>query len=256
MTLPLDNLLPKEDPRLDWNPRLDERSLRFASATLIDKQPEVERLWKSGPVLDQGSEGACVGFGWTGEGLSSPYPHHSANVDNANAYALSVYRRAKQIDEWDGENYDGTSVLAGAKVMIEKGAIGSYWWAFSMEDIRSAVIALGPVVIGVPWYNSMYSTRDDGWVDVDVDSGLAGGHCLFLSGYRPRMRFYVPGGGYEYHRVFRWRNSWDEQYGYMTQTGYRNGNGWITYDQLAKLFELYGTEACVPMARKTFRIPV
>ena len=251
---PLDDLLPKTDTRLDWNPRLDERSRKFNIRQALATQPEVNKLWSSGPVIDQGHEGACVGFGWTGELMASPMPDYDVPEHVANRYALGWYNRAKQIDEWDGVDYDGTSVLAGAKVGKERGAFDGYYWAFDMEAIRNAVIAAGPVVIGVPWYNSMYDTAANGLVTVDTASGLAGGHCLVLTGYRHHMRFIV-NHKYEYKRVFRWRNSWGRSYGVLnSSTGLSNGNGWITYDDLSNLFEMWGTEACIPVGRHRINI--
>lgn len=246
--------LPKTDPRLDWNPRLDERSRRFAISTLVPVQPEVRKLWTPGPLFDQGREGACVGFAWTGELCASPCPDYTVPQTTGNQYASAYYRRCKQIDEWEGEDYSGTSVLAGAKVGRERGAWESYYWCFNMEDVRNAVISTGPVVIGVPWYRSMYRTADNGLVTVDKDSGLAGGHAILLTGYHPNLRL-NQNGRYQYLRAFRWRNSWGGAYGYLnTRTGQRNGNGWIAYAQLEELFTMWGTEACIPVNRRPVRI--
>lgn len=255
MVLPLNDVLPRHhDPRLDWNPRLDERSRLFGVGEVVQTQEDVLKLWTPGTTLDQGSEGACVGFGWTGEAMSSPMPCYGVPELVGNSYGRGVYTRCKQIDEWDGEDYEGTSVLAGAKVMRERGIIGSYRWAFSMEDIRNALIALGPVVIGIPWYNSMYYTDDRGQVIVDPDSGLAGGHCLLLNGYSPRRRWYERVTGYSYHQSARWKNSWGDGYGFKGTDGVRNGHGWVKWSDLEVLIGPWGREACIPMDRKIVRI--
>lgn len=228
--------------KFDWRPRFDPRSRNYGISTLLGSVADEPRTWTPGVVLDQGSEGACVGFGWTGELLASPRPYPVSPLV-ANAYALGVYRAAKQIDEWEGDAYSGTSVLAGAKVIANTGAITEYRWAFSIDEVRDAVVAEGPVVIGIPWLSGMYDTRPSGLVD--VSGQIVGGHCILITGYHPHMR--IKGEGWlARHRVFRWRNSWGPGYGI-------NGSGLIRYDDLAGLLAQQG-EACVPVGRKQVRL--
>lgn len=196
-------------------------------------------MWTEGAVLDQGQEGACVGFGWTGELLASPAPFRTDSLTGSK-YAQSIYEAAKKVDEYPGENYEGTSVLAGAKVLKDKGYLSEYRWAFSVEDIRNTIITQGPVVIGIPWLDGMYETRPSGLVDVSGPE--VGGHCLVLTGYNPKMR--IAGEGYfKRYEVFRWRNSWGTVYG-------KNGDGWIQASDLYTLLKQTG-EACVPVGRKS-----
>lgn len=236
-------VFPQEDPRLGWVSIHDPQSRAFPIRTALPRTVEDKpRTWRLGPVLDQGREGACVGFGWTAELLGSPRPDRHATAPIANEYARGVYRRAQDIDEYS-EGTEGTSVLAGAKVVQERGFIGEYRWCFSIEDVRDAVIAEGPVVIGIPWYSSMYGTRPSGLVEVDGD--LVGGHCILVHGYHPSMR--IQGENYhERFKVFRWRNSWGPSYG-------KDGNGIIRYEDLRDLLKSWG-EAAVPTGRKTVRL--
>lgn len=61
---------------------------------------------------DQGSEGACVGF------ASS----RCMSLLNRRRYdARWLYREAQQVDEWPGEDYDGTSVRAAMDVLRKQG---------------------------------------------------------------------------------------------------------------------------------------
>jgi hypothetical protein len=199
-------------------------------------------MWKEGTVLDQGSEGACVGFGWVNELLSEPFPpakQPEASLGNAVAY--SYYKQAQKIDEWPGESYEGTSVLAGAKIVQREGFISQYRWCFGIDDVRDAVISEGPVVIGVPWYSGMYRTDRSGLVVVDGEK--VGGHAILLTGYDPSM--VVKGKPRE---VFRWRNSWGTSYGV-------NGSGYIKVSDLKELIKTSG-EACVPIGRKSLSFGV
>lgn len=233
------------DRRLDWLCQHDSKSENFPVRAVLPKRSALpkHKTWKTGAVLDQGYEGSCVGHGWTAELGASPRPVPNLSSSRGHQYAVELYNEAKRIDEWDGEAYDGTSVLAGAKVVKSRGFIGEYRWAFSVEDVRDAVLAEGPVVIGIPWYEDMYSTRKSGLVE--VGGPLVGGHCLLITGYHPEMRIY--GENWETrHNVFRWRNSWGVGYGVK-------GDGFIRLEDLRDLLREWG-EACVPMQRKKTRI--
>lgn len=157
--------------------------------------------------------------------------------------ARVIYRQAQQIDEWPGESYEGTSVLAGAKVVQASGFIGEYRWAFSVDDIIDTLCADardggGPVVIGIPWLDGMYETRPSGLVDVHGD--VVGGHCLTVIGYHPNMLIRGERGKWE---VVKWRNSWGPTYG-------KRGTGYVRVDDLEALLDSrFGAEACVPLAR-------
>ena len=163
-------------------------------------------MWDTGPVLDQGREGACVGFAWTAELIASPRPDPHVARPTAEAYARSVYRRAQQLDYWAGEDYEGTSVLAGAKTVREAGFIDGYRWAFGVDDVRDAVIDIGPVVVGVPWLESMFTPRRSGLLE--VHGPAVGGHALCVTGYHPNMRLGVWEGWFRRFEVFRLRQSW------------------------------------------------
>lgn len=227
-----------EERKLDWRPNHDERSRDYSIRSLIGTSHfDLKRVeWQEGTILDQGREGACVGFAWTGELLAEPYaPKEQPKAELGNALASSYYKRAQKLDQWPGEEYEGTSVLAGAKVMKQEGFIESYRWCFGVEDVRDALISTGPVVIGVPWKSGMYSTGNGGLVKVTGSN--VGGHALVLTGYDPFMT--INGRKYE---VFRWRNSWGKDYGV-------DGSGFIKYNDLDKLLKKSG-EACVPIGRK------
>lgn len=219
--------------------QFDERSRKFGIAEVVTAVEPRKRYWTPGTVLDQGREGACVGFGWTTELISSPFPF-KVTPDKGDEYALGIYHRAQELDEWDGEDYSGTSVLAGAKVLKERGYIQNYRWAFGVEQVRDAVISEGPVVLGIEWRDGMYETRPSGLVV--VDGPVVGGHCITLTGYNPRAKLKGEPG---YHEGFRWKNSWGLDYGV-------NGLGFIKIEDLDTLLKA-GGEACVPMQRSKVR---
>lgn len=236
---------PKTDPRLGWVSKHDPKSLDFPVRAVLPTQVEkVPRIWTPPSfVMDQGTEGACVGFGWTAELVGSPKPDPYVELPRANQYAFNYYSACQKIDEWEGEDYDGTSVLAGAKVANRRGLIPEYRWSLGIDDLRDSVIQIGGAVIGIPWYSSMYETRESGLVEVDGD--LVGGHCIYIYGYHPSMR--IPGEDYhERFEVFRWRNSWGDSYG-------KNGSGFIRFEDLRDLLAKWG-EAAIPTNRKMVRL--
>jgi hypothetical protein len=228
------------DPRLDWRPFHDPRSKAFpVRDALWPFGDPRERMWSPGPaVLDQGREGACVGFAWAAELAASPF--RTPGIDDA--FAHDLYQEAQVRDEWPGEDYEGTSVLAGAKAAQARGYIGGYRWAFSIDELRDAVINLGPAVIGIPWRDGMYDTRPSGLLD--VTGRIVGGHAILVRGYHPRMR--IRGEGwFRRHDVFVLRNSWGEGYG-------KHGDAYVRTEDLAALLANEG-EACIPLSRS--RLP-
>ena len=61
---------------------------------------------------NQGAEGACVGFGIS----------RLASQLNRKLYdGFWLYHEAQKIDEWPGEDYDGTSVRAGLDILRKRG---------------------------------------------------------------------------------------------------------------------------------------
>lgn len=231
----------------DYVPRLVDANLNYLIREAIPRRADWNRSawWTAGPITDQGSEGACVGHGVVQEYLSSPVrgrlaPHQPRN-HAANLLALSVYNRAKEIDEWEGVDYDGTSVRAGLLVGREKGWWNGFYWAKNLDDVLIALQTPeeeggGPVIIGVEWREGMYKTSPGGLV---VPGGpVVGGHCLLITGFSPRYRMssWSKNGA---QPMFRWRNSWGPDYG-------KNGNGYITPEHLDEvLFQARGEAAVV-----------
>lgn len=138
-------------------------------------------------------------------------------------FARWTYQRAQTMDEWPGEDYDGTSVRAGAKVLQDTGFISEYRWAWDgMEAIR-AVLDIGPVVVGTNWYEGMFEPNDRGLV---VPSGsIAGGHAYLIDGANLNRG------------LVRLKNSWSKSWG-------RGGRAVMTITDFSRLISEDG-EACL-----------
>lgn len=226
--------------RLDWRPNFDERSRAFGVKSIIsseDDAQEIAKVWEHGTILDQGKEGACVGFAWTGATIAKPMPpNEQPKFVEGNSFAIGLYREAQKVDPWPGENYSGTSVLAGAKIAKEKGIVDEYRWCFSIEELKKAILNVGPVVIGINWYQDMYGTDKNGLVK--VSGNHVGGHAIMVTGFIPD--FDVNNSPTP---VFQWVNSWGPGYG-------KGGVGYIPYKDLEKLIE-NRAEMCVPIKKNT-----
>ena len=165
----------------DWAPRFDERSLNFRAAPQAVALPTGGRIWRTGPTLDQGEEGACVGFACAGEAAASP-----ARVPNVtDAYARAWFHRAQYLDEWPGQDYPGTSVLAGCLVGRERGCWSGFRWAKSAEEFASAVVRTGPGVAGITWREDSYDT--DALGVLRASGAVVGGHAILVFGFIPAV---------------------------------------------------------------------
>ena len=226
---------PRLDRRLDRLIEFDPRSRNFPIRELF-RAEEVEDpirsyTWSVPVVLDQGSEGACVGFAWAQEIAARPW----ADPKITDTYAQAIYYWARQHDEWPGEDYNGTSVLAGAKAVSEwLDRIKEYRWAFGLDDAKRAVAYKGPGVAGSYWWTGMFQPDSSGRIR---PTGIReGGHAYLV----PR----VTGPRYKVksvrNRVYVY-NSWGRSGGWPW--------AWMSDDDFEFLLHDDG-EFCIPVLRR------
>src|SRR5574338_684765 len=221
--------------------QFDARSRGFAAIDLISTPELRSYTWRCDVYNDQGYEGACVGFAWSHE-LSARPKVYPVGPD----VARSIYYRARQLDPWPGEDYEGTSVLAGVKAVQEmtgaegKPLIGEYRWAFGIEQAVRVIGRRGPVVLGINWYNNMFDTDGNGFLH--PTGGIAGGHailaygvkCVWIDKYNPDRTF----NNLNVDKSFvKLHNSWGTGWGI-------GGNAKITVRDLDFLLRDNG-EACI-----------
>lgn len=224
------------DVRLDRVPELDPRSRRYGIRELLPLEGLRGRSWPLRARLNQGTEGACVGFSWTHELAAIPI---QAAVDDS--YARMVYREAQRIDEWAGEAYEGTSVLAGAKICQREGHFDEYRWAFGLEDALRTLAHYGPVVFGLNWYEGMFYPRPSGLLEPNSEWGtLAGGHAILGRGIITKPRLVGEKRG-AVGPVVRLSNSWGASWGAA-------GECFLRVEDLERLLREWG-ECCVPVGR-------
>lgn len=223
------------DSRLGRIPQFDQRSRSFPMRAAIDATGKRYRkrsyTWSVGQHLDQGAHPACVGYAWTHELIARP-----AVVNQGADFAYWVYRVAQKYDAWAGERYEGTSVLAGAKVIQQKppampegrDLIGEYRWVFGdLDDLVKTLGYFGPCIFGTNWTANMMEPDADGFIHATGE--VYGGHAYLVKG--------VDVAG----RRFLVHNSWGTGWG-------MGGDAWLAWDDALALLHDDG-ECCVPMRR-------
>jgi hypothetical protein len=206
----------------------DPRSRAYAIPELPANEIRSVLWTRRAPVFDQGSLGSCTGnagagcYATDGSGRAGATALASgAPVDEA--FAVNLYSLATQLDEFDGTyppDDTGSSGLGVAKALKKMGLATSYYHAFSIDALKSA-LQTGPVMWGTVWYNSMFTTTSEGVLVVDPDSGEAGGHELCIVGYNVPADMYAVA------------NSWGPDWG-------RYGHCYVTGDDMAYLLNQQG----------------
>ena len=108
--------------------------------------------------------------------------------------------------------------------MLEWTLIESYWKVLQVEDIITALLTFGPVMIAVPWYSSMFTPTARGYIKVNLDSTHVGYHALAVTGIdmAPDDTLGDP------LPFVRLQNSWGADWG-------TNGTARLTIENLRKL---------------------
>jgi len=197
------------------------------------------RKWKV-PILNQGTEGACTGFGLA---TVIHYLLRSRSVvpDRDAVSPRMLYEMARRYDEWPGENYSGSSARGAMKGWHKHGVCSGKHWVYltsekqdaklfsarfqnalrrplgayfrvNHRDIVSMHAALAEVGI-------LYATGQvhDGWgniganglIDWNADRKIQGGHAFAIVAYDERG-FWI-------------QNSWGGDWG-------KDGYAQLTYD--------------------------
>jgi hypothetical protein len=108
---------------------LDFRDRMF-EPTLVEVPTHIPladfRAWKL-PVLDQGSEGACTGYGLATV-ANYLLTRRKVEPDRAPVSPRMLYEMARRYDEWPGENYSGSSARGAMKGWHRHGVCGETQW--------------------------------------------------------------------------------------------------------------------------------
>ena len=195
--------------------------------------------WDSGWWGNQGSTPQCVAYAWMHWLEDGPITHfyEDRNFDpwytDEDQQCLfeprDIYTEAQKRDRWPGENYAGTSVRAGAKVLKDRGVIAEYRWGWTLDDLVQAVLNFGPVVVGSYWYEDMYYPDEDGFVQ--ASGRKVGGHAYVVNGINLK------------EGKARIKNSWSRNWG-------NEGHCWIRLDPDMKRLVEGGGEVCLATEKR------
>jgi hypothetical protein len=213
------------------------------------------------PILDQGREGACTGFGLA---TVCHYLLQTRAVD-PNQVEVSprmLYEMAKRYDEWPGEAYEGSSARGAMKGWHKHGVCSAETWPYDpghndrrLTNARSTdaitrplgayyrvnhkdMVALHAAIAEV---GILYATASvhRGWTEVgpdgriNYDSQLIGGHAFAIVAY-DKQGLWI-------------QNSWNTNWG-------KDGFGHISYDDwLENGRDVWVARLGVPMQLETRR---
>jgi hypothetical protein len=181
------------------------------------------------PILDQGQEGACTGFGLAAVANFLLRTRRGASVPDANVSARMLYEMAKRYDEWPGEDYSGSSARGAMKGWNKHGVCTATKWPYQpgVEDNaltsdraqeakqyplgayfrvnHQDLVAMHAAITEV---GALYATAKvhDGWQHVGADGlihqtpNLIGGHAFAIVAY-DRDGFWI-------------QNSWGPKFGF------------------------------------------
>ena len=211
-------------PVVDLRFHKDSRSRNFAARDILGATPRFKRVWttrKEGP-LDQGGEGACVGFSCAGELAAKP-----AAYPVTDETGRKIYAAARQVDKDSGRFYSsGATVLAGMQACRRANYFSKFVWCFGIDDTINWIVRRGPVLLGINWYDLMYEPARNGLLEVGGD--IVGGHAIMANGYWPAHP--------QFGDVLVLTNSWGKGWGI-------NGRAYLPIESATRLLKEEGEVA-------------
>jgi hypothetical protein len=175
--------------------------------------------------INQGNEGTCVGHASTNLLLAGPSAHKTYTEFETEEKAHQFARRLYLEASGDATYQDGMYPRDACAKLLDWDLIDSYWGVTQVEDIVTALLTFGPLMIAVPWYMSMYygdnalaSDYGNFWIRVNLDSQHVGYHMIALTG----VDMAPDNGAPQFVRV---QNSWGEGWGW-------NGTARLTIESL------------------------
>jgi hypothetical protein len=221
---------------------IDERDKEFPISAVLEQAnpnqlPNISKKfwWADGWWGNQGSFSHCVAYAWMHCLEDGPIIQDALTESRSKPFynPREFYDLCQLHDQWPGENYEGTSVRAGATILKSVGVLEVYRWATSLDDVIKSLKYIGPVVVGTRWYSDMNSPPFNGIISASGQP--QGGHAYLLNGVD------------EERELFRIKNSWGRAWG-------KGGFAYITFDDFAKLLR-QGGEACIGFEHKMDHIP-
>jgi len=221
-----------------------------------DLPKEVDWTAQLTQIRDQGNEGSCVGFAVTALKEFQEWKQYGRLFDLSERW---IYEWAKRLDEFPGEDYEGTSIRGAMKALAKHGICEERFWPYvpgkkgqpdekaaldayeyRIEKYRSLVIPkkdirlikrglheTGPVASGVAVHESWFEVGKDGVIhDPGPGARILGYHAILTVAYFDDQKF------------VKIKNSWGPGWG-------AQGFAYLSYDYFVKI--LHSAWACYDM---------
>jgi len=239
--------------RLNARPdTVDFRDLMYVP-TLIEVGTSIslDSFRKAGvPILDQGKEGACTGFGLATV-VHYLLRNRKVSPDRGKVSPRMLYAMARRYDEWSGESYEGSSCRGAVKGWHKHGVCAEELWRhdpsrpdFTLNDQRSADAQARPLGAyfrvnhkdlvamhsAISEVGILYASANvhSGWDDVRADGvipfsnkvKMLGGHAFAIVAY-DKIGFWIQNS---------WASDWGlDGYGHISYEDWlRNGSDvWV-----------------------------
>ena len=238
-----DKLLDARPDRLDLRDREYRPPLQSLPATWPLKK-DYERLFKRytqcDMVLDQGQDGACTGFGlaavinyllWRELIEVNDKAITSEVMSEIKVSTSMLYNMARIYDEWDGEDYEGSSCRGAMKGWHRHGVCRDKSWPFifggesipqdswateaifnplgayyrinkdSVVDMQAAIKEVGAIYCSATVHEGWWLKKGKSLSIIQQSNNKVGGHAFALVGYNADG--------------FIVQNSWGTQWGYL-----------------------------------------
>lgn len=168
---------------LDCSLDADPKDYRLPFTASEEKVELQSKKWECPVRLDQGSEGACVGFGGGHHIACRPMPQPVTEK-----LARFFYEGAQDYDEWEGDDYEGTSGNGLMRFLHWAGVIGTYYRVRTRDELDRLLSEKSPVSGGFPWKEGMFEPDRGGFVRYEGET--KGGHYVCINGVDFERKFY------------------------------------------------------------------
>lgn len=195
-------------------------------------------------VRNQGPEGSCTGYAVVAVAEMLYWRKLGHPPDLSERWA---YEKAKLYDEWEGTNYEGSSIRGTVKAWVKEGICPEEYWPYKankpgkprpkakpkakgypiakyerclgIDNIKHAIHYRGCVIVGVNVHEGWFTGEEI--IPFKSDYSLHGGHAVAFVGYDDEKE------------IFWVKNSWGSDWG-------KKGFAGLTYkDALVNIHDVW-----------------
>jgi hypothetical protein len=201
----------KHGGRLGRHIHFDDRSWNFRVPLLKGAAIQTRTWERTVKAFNQGDLGSCTGNGAAGVACTDPF--RQKGVRYTEALAKKVYSHATHDDTivgaWPPKD-TGSTVLGAMKALKDLGLSKGYHWCFSLDDVLKTLSTLGPVEVGVNWYEGF--DKPDAKGLVKIGGSVRGGHAFEILGVDAEKKLvwainsWGPDWGHDGRFAFSWKD--------------------------------------------------